>query len=150
MSDETLKKKLTNAMKDAMRSKDKDRLSTIRLALAALKQIEIDERIELDDARVLAVLDKMVKQRRESIRQYEDGNRQDLADIEKSEIVILQEFLPEPLSEEEISALIDKAIADTGAEGMRDMGKVMGALKSPMQGRADMGAVSGKIKAKLT
>ena len=149
MSDQTLKKQITEAMKDAMRAKQKERLGTIRLVLAELKRIEVDERIELDDARTLAVLDKMVKQRRDSIKQYDAAGRQELAGIEISEIEVIQEFLPSPLSPEELNALIADAIASTGAESMRDMGKVMGVLKPQIQGRADVGAVSGLVKAKL-
>jgi len=136
-------------MKDAMRNKEKVRLNAIRMLLAATKQIEVDQRIELTDTDVLAVLDKMIKQRRDSISQFEAAGRAELADIEKQEIEALQIFMPQPLSDDEISALIDKALADSGAESMRDMGKVMAILKPAMQGRADMGAVSGKIKAKL-
>lgn len=148
MSD-TLKAQITNAMKDAMRAKEKDRLGVIRLILAAIKQIEVDERVELDDSRVLAVLDKMVKQRRESIAQYEAAARNDLADAEKAEIVILQDFLPEQLSEAEISQMVEDALAKTGASSMKDMGKVMGIIKPQAQGRADMNIISKAIKAKL-
>ena len=149
MSDSSLKQQLTNDMKAAMKGGDKKRLGVIRLVLAAIKQIEVDERIELDDDRVLAVLDKMVKQRRESISQYKDAGREDLWEQEEYEVSILQDFLPEPLSDDEIDQLITKAISDTGASSIKDMGKVMGILKPQMQGRADMGAVSGKIKAQL-
>lgn len=145
-----IKARLTDAMKDAMRAKDSARLGVIRMALAALKQVEVDERAELDDARVLAILDKQVKQRQDAARQYADAGRQDLADTELAEIEVLRDFLPQPLSDDEIDALISQAIADTGAAGMQDMGKVMGLLKPQMQGRADMGAVSGRIKARLT
>ncbi|MEI6746893.1 MAG: GatB/YqeY domain-containing protein [Methylococcaceae bacterium] len=138
---------LKNEMKIAMKSGDKPRLGVIRLILAAVKQIEVDERIELDDSRVLVVLDKMVKQRRESIRQYTDGNRVDLADIEAAEIVIIQTFLPQPLTEAEIDAMVAQAVADSGATSIKEMGKVMALLKEPMQGRADMSVVSVKIKA---
>lgn len=141
---------LKEAMKDAMRAKQKERLSTIRLALSAIKQVEVDTRETLDDAAVLAILDKLVKQRRDSIKQYEDAGRQELADIEKAEIEVLQDFLPAPLTDEEVSALIEDAVNKTGAESMKDMGKVMGLLKPQLQGRADMGAVSGKIKARLS
>ncbi|GAA4358209.1 GatB/YqeY domain-containing protein [Kangiella marina] len=137
-------------MKDAMRAKAKERLSTIRLALSAIKQVEVDTRETLDDTAVLAILDKLVKQRRDSITQYEDAGRQELADVEKAEIDVLQEFLPQPLTDDEVNALIDDAVAKTGAESMKDMGKVMGMLKPQLQGRADMGAVSGKIKARLS
>ena len=136
-------------MKAAMKGGDKPRLGVVRLVLAAIKQIEVDERIELDDDRVLAVLDKMVKQRRESISQYTDAGRTDLAEQEEYEISVLKDFLPEALSDDEITQMIAKAIEDTGAASIKDMGKVMGILKPQMQGRADMGAVSGKIKAQL-
>ncbi len=132
-----------------MKGGDKPRLGVVRLALAAIKQIEVDERIELDNDRVLAVLDKMVKQRRESISQYTDAGRTDLAEQEEYEISVLKDFLPEALSDAEIIQMIAKAIEDTGAASIKDMGKVMGILKPQMQGRADMGAVSGKIKAQL-
>ena len=145
-----IKARLTDAMKDAMRAKDSARLGVIRMALAALKQVEVDERAQLDDARVLAILDKQVKQRQDAARQYTDAGRQDLADTELAEIEVLRTFLPQPLSDDEIDALINQAIADTGAAGMQDMGKVMGLLKPQLQGRADMGAVSGRIKARLT
>ncbi|MGB2249116.1 MAG: GatB/YqeY domain-containing protein [Alcanivorax sediminis] len=144
-----LKEQLTAAMKDAMRAKDKARLGVFRMALAAIKQIEVDERIDPDDERVLALLDKLIKQRKDSATQYRDANRADLADVEEAEIVVLQEFLPEPLTDAEIDTLIDEAIASTGAAGMQDMGKVMGILKPQLQGRADMGAASGKVRAKL-
>jgi len=136
-------------MKDAMRNKEKVRLTAIRMLLAAIKQIEVDQRIEVQDTDILAILDKMIKQRRDSISQYEAAGRQELADIESEEITALQDFMPQALTDEEISALIDAALAESGAESMRDMGKVMAILKPQMQGRADMGAVSGKIKAKL-
>jgi len=132
-----------------MKGGDKPRLGVVRLALAAIKQIEVDERIELDNDRVLAVLDKMVKQRRESISQYTDAGRTDLAEQEEYEISVLKDFLPEALSDAEIIQMIAKAIEATGAASIKDMGKVMGILKPQMQGRADMGAVSGKIKAQL-
>ncbi|CAH0992107.1 putative protein YqeY [Sinobacterium norvegicum] len=147
MSD--LKDTIKSAMKDAMRAKDKPRLTTIRSIQAEIKRIEVDERIELDDARVLAVLDKMLKQRRDSISQFEAADRHDLADIEKAEVTVVQEFLPQALTEDEITDMVVQAIADTGADGMKDMGKVMGVLKAPMQGRANMGDVSKLIKAKL-
>lgn len=145
-----LKTTITNGMKDAMRAKEKARLTTIRLALSAIKQIEVDTREELDDTAILAILDKMVKQRRESIKMYEEAERQELADIEHAEIAVLQDFLPQPLTDDEIAQLIEDAIAKTGAESIRDMGKVMGILKPQLQGRADMGPVSGKIKARLS
>lgn len=141
---------IKEAMKEAMRAKEKARLTTIRLVLSAVKQVEVDTRSELDDAAVLAILDKMVKQRRESIKMYEEAGRQELADIEHAEIAVLQTFLPKQLTSEEIDAMIADAIAKTGAESMKDMGKVMGMLKPQLQGRADMGPVSGKIKAQLS
>jgi len=144
-----LKQRIQDAMKAAMRAKDKPRLGVIRLIQSEFKRIEVDERIELDDARVLAVLDKMCKQRRDSVQQYLDAGRQELADQESFEIDVIQEFLPAALTEAELTELIEKAIADSGAESMRDMGKVMGLLKPQVQGRADMGAVSQLIKAKL-
>jgi len=145
-----LKNTITEAMKTAMREKDKARLGVIRLMTSAMKQIEVDERIELDDARVLTILDKMLKQRRESIKQYEIAERQELADQEAFEITVIQEFMPSQLDDAEIDAIIDDAVATTGASSMKDMGKVMGIIKPKLAGRADMGAVSGKIKAKLS
>lgn len=145
----SLKDQIKDEMKIAMKAGNKPRLAVIRLMMAAIKQIEVDERKELNDAEVLAVVDKMNKQRRESIKQYEEANRQDLADIEAAEVAVLKTFLPEPLSVDEVNGLIDEAIAATGAAGMQDMGKVMGVLKPKLQGRADMGAVSGQIKARL-
>ncbi|MGD8379931.1 MAG: GatB/YqeY domain-containing protein [Gammaproteobacteria bacterium] len=145
----SLRERLLEDTKTAMRAQDKARLGVLRLISAAIKQREVDERITLDDPQVLAVLEKMVKQRRESIAQYEQGGRQDLADKEQAEIAILQDYLPEPLSEAELDALIDTVIADTGAESIRDMGKVMGAIKSRAQGRADMGLVGARVKARL-
>jgi uncharacterized protein YqeY len=136
-------------MKDAMRGGDKPRLGVIRLILAAVKQREVDERIELDDAQFTAVLDKMSKQRRDSLEQYEKAGRDDLAEQEKFELGILKAYLPEQLSDAEIDALIEEAVQATGASSMKDMGKVMGQLKGQLQGRADMGAVSSKIKARL-
>ena len=147
MSD--LKLQLKDAQKQAMRDKNKPRLTCIRTMMSEFKRIEVDERIELDQARGLAVLDKMLKQRRDSISQYEAANRQDLADIEHSEISVIQEFLPTPLTDDEVSQLITQAIADAGASSMQDMGKVMGILKPQLQGRADIGKVSDQIKAQL-
>ncbi len=144
-----LKQQLSADMKQAMRDKDKPRLGVVRLALAAIKQREVDERVELDDAQVLAVLDKMVKQRRDSVRQYQEAGRQDLADQEAFEISVLQNYLPEALSDEELDTLIDEAIAASGACSMKEMGKAMGMLRPKVQGRADMGAVSAKLKARL-
>ena len=146
----SLKDRLQQEMKDAMRGGDKPRLGVIRLILAAIKQREVDERIELDDARITVVLDKMSKQRRDSLEQYEKAGRDDLAAQEKFELEILKTYLPEQLDDAEIDSLIEAAIAATGAAGMKDMGKVMGQLKDKLQGRADMGAVSGKIKARLS
>jgi len=149
MADSPLKQQLTEAMKDAMRAKDKFRLGAVRLALAEIKRIEVDERIELDDERVTAILDKMVKQRRESIMLFEAADRHELAAVEKDEIAVLQDFLPKPLSEEESEAIIKAAIAESGAASMQDMGKVMGLVRPQVVGRVDMGAVSAKIKALL-
>ena len=146
----TLKQDITDAMKAAMKAGEKKRLGVIRLITAAIKQIEVDTREELDDDQVLTVLDKMVKQRRDSAKQYTEAGRDELAEQENYEITVLQDYLPEALSDEEINDLIKAAIADTGAGSMQDMGKVMGKLKAQVQGRADMGAVSGKIKALLT
>ena len=144
-----LKLRLQDEMKAAMKGGDKPRLGVIRLMLSAIKQIEVDERIELDDARIIAVLDKMTKQRRESATQYEQAGRADLLDQEIYEIGILKDFLPAALSDAEVDAMSDEAISTTGAESIKDMGKVMNELKPQMQGKADMGAVSGKIKARL-
>ena len=144
-----LKAQLTDDMKAAMKGGDKARLAVIRLINAAIKQREVDERIELNDEQVLAVLDKMVKQRRDSITQYTDAGRTDLADVEQAEVEIIQTYLPAALSDDEIASIIEQAIADTGASGMADMGKVMGKVKPQVRGRADMGAVSGLVKAKL-
>ncbi|MBM7334678.1 MAG: GatB/YqeY domain-containing protein [Alcanivorax sp.] len=145
-----LKDQLNAAVKDAMRARDKARLGTLRMATAAIKQVEVDERIELDDARILALLDKQIKQRKDAAQQYRDAGRNDLAETEEAEMAVLQEFLPTPLTDAEIDALIDDAIASTGAAGMQDMGKVMGELKPRLQGRADIGAVSGKVKQRLS
>jgi len=136
-------------MKSAMRARNKPRLSVIRLVQSAIKQREVDEQVDLDDAGVLAVIEKMVKQRRDAESQYRDAGRAELAAAEADEITILQEFLPAQLSEAEINTAIDAAIAETGAESMRDMGRVMGLLKTRLQGRADMGTVSGLLKARL-
>jgi hypothetical protein len=150
MSQESLKQRIDADMKDAMRAKDKERLGTVRLILAAIKQREVDERISLDDTQVLAVLEKMVKQRRDSISQFEAAGRTDLADKEKSELALIQTYMPAQLSEAEIDAIIDQAIAASGATSAKDMGKVMGSLKAQLQGRADMGAVSARLKARLS
>jgi uncharacterized protein YqeY len=137
-------------MKTAMRARDGARLSTVRLLLAAMKQKEVDERVELTDADVLAILEKMIKQRRESIAQFEKAARQDLADKEKAEIEVLSAYLPQKMSDAELSAAISAAVSETGASGIRDMGKVMALLKPRLAGRADMGAVSGLVKSKLS
>ena len=149
MSD-SLVNHIKDEMKVAMKSGDKPRLGVIRLILSAIKQIEVDERITLDDARTLAVLDKMVKQRRESIRQFSDAGREDLVAIEEAEVLVIQSFLPQALSAEEIEQMVVQAIADSGAQAVKDMGKVMALLKAPMQGRADMSIVSNQIKAALS
>ena len=146
----TLKAQLTEDMKTAMKAGEKDRLGVIRLINAAIKQKEVDERIEMTDELVLAVLEKMLKQRKDSISQYEAAGRTDLADIEKFESGIIQPYLPQPLSQAEVEALVAKAIADTGADGPQAMGKVIAALKPQLAGRADMGAVSGMVKAVLS
>ncbi len=150
MSETALKQSLTEAMKDAMRAKDKERLGAIRLILAEIKRIEVDERAEIEDDRVLAILDKMVKQRKDSAEQYRQAGREDLAAIEDAEIRVIQGFLPAALSDEELDRLIKMAVEQSGASSMQDMGKVMGVLKPQVQGRADMGAVSQKVKAQLT
>lgn len=149
MSDQTLKSRLHQEMKTAMRAKDKQRLGTIRLIQAEIKRIEVDERIDIDDDRLLVVMDKMCKQRRDSIQQYTDAGRTELADIEAAEIVVIQEFLPSQLSQQELTDMVADAVAGSGAESMKDMGKVMAILKPKLQGRADMGEVSKLIKAKL-
>ncbi|MCE2573478.1 GatB/YqeY domain-containing protein [Motilimonas eburnea] len=146
----TLKEKLQDQQKAAMRAKDKVRLGAIRMLMAAIKQSEVDNQVELSDQEIIAVITKMVKQRKDSIAQFEAANRQDLADKESEELNVLQEFLPQPLTEEEVDSIIAAALESTGAQGMQDMGKVMAAIKSQIQGRADMGQVSGKIKASLS
>ncbi len=146
---QTLKSRLTDDMKNAMRAKEKERLVVIRGVLAAIKQREIDEQIELDDSQILAVLDKLVKQRKDSAQQFRDADRIDLAEKEEMEMKVLQEYLPAALSAEEITRLIDDAISSVGAQSMKDMGKVMGLLKAQVQGRADMSEVSALIKQKL-
>ncbi len=145
-----LKNRIQDDVKAAMKAKDKARLGTLRLITAAIKQREVDERTELEDDQVLAVLEKMIKQRRDSIAQYESAGRQDLADQEKSEIAVIEGYMPEGLSDDEIAAMVDAAISESGAEGMRDMGKVMGLVKPKMQGRADMSQVSALVKQKLS
>ncbi|MDX1452946.1 MAG: GatB/YqeY domain-containing protein [Oleiphilaceae bacterium] len=149
MSEATLKDTINAASKEAMRARDKQRLGTLRLIMAEFKRIEVDERIELDDARILAVLDKMIKQRRDSITQYEAADRHDLADVEKAELKVIEEFLPAALSDDEIAVLLEAAVAESGAESVRDMGKVMAILKPQLQGRADVGAVSQLVKKRL-
>lgn len=144
-----LKERITEDMKTAMRAKEKARLGVIRMALAAIKQREVDERTTLDDAAIIAVIDKMIKQRRDSAAQYQEAGRDELAAQENAEIEILQDYLPPAMSEADIAAAIDKAIADTGASSAQDMGKLMGVLKPQLQGRADLGVVSGLVKQKL-
>jgi len=145
-----LKQRIGEDVKAAMRAKDKPRLSALRMVSAAIKQREVDTREELDDAGVVAVLEKMLKQRRDSRQQYAEAGREDLADAEAFEIEIIEAYMPERLSEEELAGLIDEALAETGASSMRDMGKVMGVLKPRVQGRADLGAVSGAVKKRLS
>jgi uncharacterized protein YqeY len=145
-----LKARLTEDMKQALKAGDKPRLSVVRMALAAIKQREVDDRIELQDADVLGVLEKMIKQRRESSVQYRSGNREDLAVKEEAEIEVLSSYLPEPLSDAEIDGLIDEAIRSTGAETMRDMGKVMGKIKASAKGRVDMSVVSARVRDRLS
>lgn len=145
-----LKAQITEDMKNAMRAKETARLGTIRLLLAAMKQREVDERIELTDADIISVIEKMLKQRRDSIAAYESAKRADLADVEKAEVTVLQTYLPQQLSEDEIKVILDKVVADTGAAGMQDMGKVMAAIKPLVAGKADMGKISGLIKSRLS
>ena len=145
----SLKARITEDMKTAMRAKDSARLGAVRLLQAAIKQREVDEQIELDDTQVIEAIEKMLKQRRDSISQYEAANRQDLADVEKYEVSVLQEYLPQALTDSEIDALLLQVIQDTGASGIKDMGKVMAAVKPLVVGRADMGKLSGLIKARL-
>ena len=144
-----LKDRITEDMKSAMKAGDKDRLKVLRLILAAIKQVEVDSRSELDDAAVLAVLDKMVKQRRDSVEQFAKGGRDDLAASEQAEIAVLEDYLPARMDDAELDALIDEVIAATGAESIRDMGKVMGAIRSKAAGRADMGTVGSRVKERL-
>ena len=150
MSDSGLKATITSAMKESMRARDKVRLGTIRLILSDIKRIEVDERIELDDVRVLAVLDKMLKQRRDSISQYEAASRQDLADVEVAEVAVIEMFLPTALTEQEILELLDDAISSSSADSIRDMGKVMAILKPQLQGKADVASVSQLVKKRLS
>ncbi|MGB5332926.1 MAG: GatB/YqeY domain-containing protein [Woeseiaceae bacterium] len=145
----SLKGQIIEDMKVAMKAGDKDRLKVVRLMLAAIKQIEVDQRIEMDDAAVLAVLTKMVKQRRDSIEQFEKGKREDLAKIERDEIAVIDTYLPQQLAADELAAMVDEVIRATGAETIRDMGKVMGQIKAKAAGRADMGAVSATVKERL-
>ncbi len=150
MADHPLKQSITDAMKDALRAQNKARLSTIRLMLAELKKVEVDERIVLPEDRIISILDKMVKQRRDSVKQYNDGGRPELADAEAAEIEVIQEFMPQALSEEEITAIVNQAIADAGATSMQDMGKVMNAVRPQLAGRADMAIVSQLVKLQLS
>ena len=145
-----LKQLITNDMKLAMKAKDKSALKAIRMILGAIKQKEIDDRIELDDAQVLVVIQKMVKQRKDSISQFADAGRTDLVEVEESELVIINNYMPEQLSNDEVDAVVTKAIADSGADSMKDIGKLMGILKGQLDGKADMGAVSQLIKVKLS
>ena len=149
MSEASLVEQVKAAMKAAMKARERETLATIRLIQAEFKRVEVDERIEIDDARALAIMDKMIKQRRDSSTQYRDANRPDLADVEDAEIAIIQTFLPAQLSADEIDALIDEALTGIDAEGMAAMGPLMGKLKPKLQGRADMGKVSQLVKAKL-
>jgi uncharacterized protein len=146
----SLKEQITEDMKTAMRAKDTARLGTIRLLQAAMKQKEVDERVELDDAAVIAIVDKLIKQRKDSVAAYESANRQDLADIERNEMKVLEVYLPQRLSAEEITAAVQAIVAQVGATGPGDMGKVMGAVKTQLAGKADMGLVSAAVKAALT
>ena len=149
MSDSPLKQTLTEAMKDAMRAKDKPRLGTIRLALSEIKRVEVDERIDPDDARIIGILDKMIKQRRESIRQYAPANRPELVAQERFEIEVIQEFLPQALDADELAQIIKSAVSESDAGSMKDMGKVMNLVRPQVVGRADMAEVSKQIKALL-
>ncbi|MDJ0759402.1 MAG: GatB/YqeY domain-containing protein [Woeseiaceae bacterium] len=145
----SLKGAIADDMKTAMKAGDKDRLKVVRLILAAIKQVEVDTRNELDDAAVLGVIEKMVKQRRDSVEQFTKGGRTDLADIETAEIAVLETYLPEQLDDAQIEAIVNETISQTGAESIRDMGKVMGAIKARVAGQADMGVVGAKVKARL-
>jgi len=149
MSDSPLKQAFTEAMKDAMRAKDKPRLGTIRLALSEIKRIEVDERIDLDDGRIIGILDKMIKQRRESIRQYASADRPELVAQEQFEIEVIQEFLPQALDANELEQIIKSAVTESGATSMKEMGKVMNLVRPKVVGRADMAEVSKQIKALL-
>ena len=145
-----LKKSITDDMKSAMKAKDRQALKAVRMILEAIKQKEIDERIELNDAQVMTVIQKMVKQRKDSISQFSDAGRSDLVEIEEAELEIINNYMPEQLSEEEVASFVDKAINDSGANSMKDMGKLMGMLKSQLQGKADMSLVSQLIKSRLS
>ena len=149
-ADAGLKARITEDMKAAMRAREADRLGAIRMLLAAIKQKEVDERVELDDGMILAIIEKMIKQRKDSIQQFEAGGRQDLADIEKAELEVLSTYMPAALSDEEVQAAVAAAVAETGAAGPQDMRKVIDVLKAKLAGRADMGKVSGLVKAALT
>ena len=146
----SLKDQITEDMKNAMRAKDTARLGTIRLLLAAMKQKEVDERIELDDGAVVAIIEKLIKQRKDSISQFQAANRDDLVAIESAELIVLQAYMPEQMSEAEVAAVVAKAVTEVGATGPQDMGKVMGLVKSQLAGKADMGVVSAQVKAALT
>jgi uncharacterized protein YqeY len=146
----SLKDQITEDMKNAMRAKDTARLGTIRLLLAAMKQREVDERIELDDGAVVAIIEKLIKQRKDSISQFQAAKRDDLVAIENAELIVLQAYMPEQMSEAEVAAVVAKAVAEVGATGPQDMGKVMGLVKSQLAGKADMGVVSAQVKAALT
>jgi uncharacterized protein YqeY len=146
----SLKEQITEDMKNAMRAKDTGRLGTIRLLLAAMKQKEVDERIELDDAAVIAIVEKLIKQRKECISQFQAANRDDLVAIENAELVVLQAYMPAQMSEAEVAAVVAKVVAEVGATGPQDMGKVMGVVKPQLAGKADMGVVSAQVKAALT
>ena len=146
----SLKEQITEDMKNAMRAKDTGRLGTIRLLLAAMKQKEVDERIELDDAAVIAIVEKLIKQRKDSISQFQAANRDDLVAIENAELVVLQAYMPAQMSEAEVAAVVAEAVAQVGATGPQDMGKVMGIVKPKLAGKADMGVVSAQVKAALT
>ncbi|HIM58397.1 MAG TPA: GatB/YqeY domain-containing protein [Gammaproteobacteria bacterium] len=145
-----IKPRITDDMKSAMKAKDKDALKAIRMILGAINQKEVDDRIELDDTQVLAVIQKMVKQRKDSISQFKEAGRSDLVEVEEAELVIINNYMPAQLSEADITIAVDKAIADLGASSMQDMGKLMGALKGPLAGKADMGVVSGVIRSRLS
>mgnify|MGYP003340752356 FL=1 len=146
----SLKEQITEDMKNAMRAKDTGRLGTIRLLLAAMKQKEVDERVELDDAAVIAIVEKLIKQRKDSISQFQAANREDLVAIENAELVVLQAYMPAQMSEAEVAAVVAKVVAEVGATGPQDMGKVMGIVKPQLAGKADMGVVSAQVKAALT